>query len=96
MKQHLPAIVDCKSVRMSEGTIKALLDCKPRIFNPGKKLYDPARQEYADVSNTEVQFKRAPKDGNKFRLHINGKNTFQWFKDLWQSLRQTISRGIHR
>ncbi|WP_278745951.1 MobV family relaxase [Muribaculum intestinale] len=95
VKLLMPAILDCESVRMSEGTIKALLDCKPRIFNPGKKLYDPARQEYADVSNTEVQFKRDPKD-NQFHLHINGKNIFQWFKDLWQSLRQTISRGIRR
>lgn len=95
VKLLMPAILDCESVRMSEGTIKALLDCKPRIFNPGKKLYDPARQEYADVSNTEVQFKQDPKD-NQFHLHINGKNIFQWFKDLWQSLRQTISRGIKR
>lgn len=92
----MPAILDCESVRMSESTIKALLDCKPRIFNPGRKLYDPARQEYADVSNAEVQFKRDPNDDNKFRLHINGKNIFQWFKDLWQSLRQTISKTIRR
>ena len=95
VKLLMPAIIDCESVRMSEGTIKALLDCKPRIFNPGKKLYDPAKQEYADVGGTEVQFKQDPKD-NQFHLHINGKNIFQWFKDLWQSLRQTISRGIRR
>ena len=95
VKLLMPAIIDCESVRMSEGTIKALLDCKPRIFNPGKKLYDPAKQEYADVGGTEVQFKQDPKD-NQFHLHINGKNIFQWFKDLWQSLRQTISKGIRR
>ena len=94
VKQLLSAILDCESVRMSEGTIKALLDCKPRVFNSGQKLYDPTKQEYADVGGSEVQIKPDPKDGNQFRLHINGKNIFQWFKDLWQSLRQTISRGV--
>lgn len=94
--QLIPAIIDCESVRMGPNTIKALLDCKARVFNSGQKLYDPTKQEYADVGGTEVQIKPDPKDGNQFRLHINGKNIFQWFKDLWQSLRQTISRGIRR
>ena len=94
--QLIPAIIDCESVRMGPNTIKALLDCKARVFNSGQKLYDPTKQEYADVSGTEVQIKPDPKDGNQYRLHINGKNIFQWFKDLWQSLRQTISRGIKR
>lgn len=94
VKQLMPAILDCESVRMSEGTIKALLDCKPRVFNSDQKLYDPAKQDYADVSNAEVQIKPDPKDGNQFRLHINGKNIFQWFKDLWQSLRQTVGKGL--
>lgn len=96
VKLLMPAILDCESVRMSEGTIKALLDCKSRVFNSGQKLYDPTKQEYADVGGTEVQIKPDPKDGNQFRLQINGKNIFQWFKDLWQSLKQTISRGIRR
>ncbi len=96
VKLLMPAILDCESVRMSKGTIKALLDCKPRVFNYGQKLYDPTKQEYADVGGSEVQIKPDPKDGNQFRLHINSKNIFQWFKDMWQSLRQTISRGIRR
>lgn len=96
VKQLLPAILDCESVRMSEGTIKALLDCKPHNFSAGARLYDPLKEEYADVSKAEVQIKPDPKDGNQFRLHINGKNIFQWFKDLWQSLRQTIGKIIHR
>lgn len=96
VKLLMPAILDCESVRMSEGTIKALLDCQPHNFSAGARLYDPLKEEYADVSKTEVQIKPDPKDGNQFRLHINGKNIFQWFKDLWQSLRQTINRGIRR
>lgn len=62
---------------MAEATIKALLGYKLPVFNSGQKLYDPTKQEYADVGGTEVQIKPDPKDGNQFRLHINGKNIFQ-------------------
>lgn len=92
----LPAVIDCESVRMSEAVIKALLDCKPCVFNSGQTLYDPTKGRDMDVGGTEVQIKSDPTDGNKFRLHINGKNIFQWFKDMWHSLRQTISRGLKR
>lgn len=96
VKQLLPAIADCESVRLSENTIIGLLDCLPHRFSAGSRAYDPLKKEYADVSKAEVQIKRDPTDNNNFRLHINGKNVFQWFKNLWQSLRQTISRGIRR
>lgn len=96
VRQLIPAIIDCESVRLSEGTIRGLLDCQPHRFSAGSRVYDPLKEEYADVSRAEVQIKPDPKDGNQFRLHINGKNVFQWLKDLWQSLRQTISRGIRR
>ena len=72
----MPAILDCESVRMSKGTIKALLDCKPRVFNSGQTLYAPTKSRDMDVGGTEVQIKSDPTDGNKFRLHINGKNVF--------------------
>lgn len=93
VSQLLPAIHDCESVRMSDATIKALLDCQPHKFSEGAKLYDPARRDYADVGRTEVQIKRDPTDSNKFRLHINGSRIFQWFKDQWQRLTQKFSRG---
>ncbi len=89
----LPAILDCESVRMSEATIKALLDCQPHNFSIGARLYDPARQDYADVGGTQVQIKSDPTDNNKFRLHINGSRIFQWFKDQWKRLTQKIKRG---
>lgn len=89
----MPAILDCENVRMSEGIIKALLDCKPREFSSGQTLYDPNKGRDIDVGGTEVQIKRDPTDGNKFRLHINGSRIFQWFKDQWQRLTQKFSRG---
>ena len=89
----MPAILDCESVRMSEAVSKALLDCKPRVFNSGQTLYDPTKGRDMDVGGTEVQIKRDPTDGNNFRLHINGTRIFQWFKDQWQRLTQKFSRG---
>lgn len=76
VSQLMPAILDCEGVRMSEGTIKGLLDCQPHNFSAGSRLYDPLKEECADVSKTEVQNKPDPTDGNQFRLHINGKNIF--------------------
>ena len=95
-KEAVSNIIDCESVRLSEGTIRGLLGSQLHRFGAGSRVYDPLKEEYADVSKAEVQIKPDPKDGNQFRLHINGKNIFQRFKDLWQSLRQTLSRGIPR
>lgn len=93
VRQFIPAIIDCESVMLSEGTIRGLLDCQPHRFSAGPRVYDPLKEEYADVSKAEVQIKPDPKDGNQHRLHINGKNIFQWFKDLWQRLAQKFTRG---
>ncbi|MCM1093630.1 MAG: hypothetical protein NC421_06710 [Lachnospiraceae bacterium] len=47
---------------------------------------------FVPSNKAEVQIKPDPKDGNQFHLCINGKNIFQWFKDLRKSLRQTINQ----
>lgn len=90
----LPAIKDCIDVRMSDSQITALLDGKPRSFKTGSKLYDPNEEKDVDVGNVEVQIKRDPTDDNNYRLHLGGKRVFQWFKEKWQSLKQTVRRGF--
>ena len=92
----LPAIRDCIQVRMSDNIIKTLLDCKPRQFKSGQTLYDPNEKKDVDVGDVDVQIKRDPTDDNNFRLHLGGKRVFQWFKEMWQALKQTFSRGIRR
>lgn len=90
----IPAIEDCKAVRLSDRTIMVLLDCQSRTFSSGTSLYDPNERKDVDVSNVEVQIKRDPTDDNRFRLHLGGKRVFQWFKEKWQSLKQTVKRGF--
>lgn len=90
----IPAIEDCQAVRLSDKTIRVLLDCQSRTFNSGTTLYDPNERKDVDVSNVEVQIKRDPTDDNRFRLHLGGKRVFQWFKEKWQSLKQTVKRGF--
>ena len=92
----LPAIRDCIQVRMSDNIIKTLLDGKPRQFKSGHTLYDPNEKKDVDVGNVDVQIKRDPTDDNNFRLHLGGKRVFQWFKEMWQALKQTLRRGIRR
>uniref|UniRef100_UPI00272BA389 hypothetical protein n=2 Tax=uncultured Muribaculum sp. TaxID=1918613 RepID=UPI00272BA389 len=90
----LPAIRNCIQVRMSDAHITALLDEKPKSFKTGSMLYDPNEDKDVDVGNVEVQIKRDPTDGNNYRLHLGGKRVFQWFKEKWQSLKQTVKRGF--
>ncbi len=90
----LPAIRDCIRVKMSDPLITALLDGKPRSFKTGSTLYDPNEEKDVDVGNVEVQIKRDPTDGNNYRLHLGGKRVFQWFKEKWQSLKQSVRRGF--
>lgn len=90
----LPAIRDCIRVKMSDPLITALLDGKPRSFKTGSTIYDPNEEKDVDVGNVEVQIKRDPTDGNNYRLHLGGKRVFQWFKEKWKSLKQTVRRGF--
>ena len=90
----LPAIRDCIRVKMSDTLITTLLDGKPRSFKTGYTLYDPNEEKDVDVGNVEVQIKRDPTDDNNYRLHLGGKRVFQWFKEKWQSLKQTVKRGF--
>lgn len=90
----LPAIRDCIRVKMSDTLITTLLDGKPRSFKTGATLYDPNEEKDVDVGNVEVQIKQDPTDGNNYRLHLGGKRVFQWFKEKWQSLKQTVKRGF--
>lgn len=90
----LPAIRDCIQVRLSDSHIIALLDGKPRSLKTGSTLYDPNEEKDVDVGNVEVQIKRDPTDDNNYRLHLGGKRVFQWFKEKWQSLKQTVKRGF--
>ncbi len=31
---------------------------------------------------------------NNYRLHLGGKRVFQWFKEKWQSLKQTVKNSF--
>lgn len=90
----LPAIRDCIKVKMPDNLITMLLDGKPRSFKSGATLYDPDEKKDVDVGDVEVQIKRDPTDDNNYRLHLGGKRVFQWFKEKWQSLKQTVRRGF--
>ena len=90
----LPAIRDCIKVKMPDNLITMLLDGKPRSFKSGATLYDPDEKKDVDVGDVEVQIKQDPTDDNNYRLHLGGKRVFQWFKEKWQSLKQTVKNSF--
>ena len=79
---------------MPDNLITTLLDGKTRSFKSGYTFYDPDEEKDVDVGNFEVQIKRDSTDDSNYRLHLGGKRVFQWFKEKWQSLRQTIKKGF--
>ena len=83
---------------MPDNLITMLLDGKPRSFKSGATLYDPEVDKDVDkdvdVGNVEVQIKQDPTDDNNYRLHLGGKRVFQWFKEKWQSRKQTVKNSF--
>ena len=74
------------------GNPKDENDPKERIFNLPHTGTDEDKD--VDVGNVEVQIKQDPTDDNNYRLHLGGKRGFQWFKEKWQSLKQTVKNSF--
>lgn len=89
----LPAIEECQDVGFNDNSIKGLLSMNEYVLKSGTTLYYPFQQREVDASGAKVQIKRDPTD-NKFHLHVNGTRIFQWLKDQWQRLTQTVKRGF--
>ncbi len=89
----LPAIEECQDVGLNDNSIKGLLSMNEYVLKSGTTLYYPFQRREVDASGAKVQIKRDPTD-NKFHLHVNGTRIFQWLKDQWQRLTQTIKRGF--
>lgn len=89
----LPAIEECQDVGLSDNSIKGLISLQEYVLKSGMTLYYPFQRREVDASGATVQIKRDPTD-NKFHLHVNGTRIFQWLKDQWQRLTQTVKRGF--
>lgn len=89
----LPAIEECQDVGLNDNSIKGLLSMNEYVLKSGTTLYYPFQRREVDASGAKVQIKRDPTD-NKFHLHVNGIRIFQWLKDQWQRLTQTVKRGF--
>ena len=90
----LPAIEECQDVGLNDNSIKGLLSMNEYVLKSGATLYYPFHRREVDASGAKVQIKRDPTD-NKFHLHVNGTLIFQWLKDQWQRLTQTIKKGFN-
>lgn len=89
----LPAIEECQDVGLNDNSIKGLLSMNEYVLKSGTTLYYPFQRREVDASGAKVQIKRDTTD-NKFHLHVNGTRIFQWLKDQWQRLTQTVKRGF--
>lgn len=90
----IPALEECEQVGIPDSFARKLMDGGGRYLGNNVTLDYPEKREKIEVvAGTTFKFIRDPSD-NKFHLHINGKRIFQWLKEQWQSLKQTVKRGF--
>lgn len=90
----IPALEECEQVGIPDSFARKLMDGGGRYLGNNVTLDYPEKREKIEVvAGTTFKFIRDPSD-NKFHLHINGTRIFQWLKEQWQSLKQTVKRGF--
>ncbi len=90
----IPALEKCEQVGIPDSFARKLMDGGGRYLGNNVTLDYPEKREKIEVAaGTTFKFIRDPSD-NKFHLHINGKRIFQWLKEQWQSLKQTVKKGF--
>ena len=90
----IPALEECEQVGIPDSFARKLMDGGVRSLTKNVSLdYTDKNEKIEVVAGTTFKFIRDPSD-NKFHLHINGTRIFQWLKEQWQSLKQTVKRGF--
>lgn len=90
----IPALEECEQVGIPDSFARKLMDGGGRYLTKNVSLdYTDKNEKIEVVAGTTFKFIRDPSD-NKFHLHINGIRIFQWLKEQWQSLKQTVKRGF--
>lgn len=90
----IPALEECEQVGIPDSFARKLMDGGGRYLGNNVTLDYPEKREKIEVvAGTTFKFIRDPSD-NTFHLHINGTRIFQWLKEQWQSLKQTVKRGF--
>lgn len=90
----IPALEECEQVGIPDSFARKLMDGGGRYLTKNVSLDYPDKNEKIEVvAGTTFKFIRDSSD-NKFHLHINGTRIFQWLKEQWQSLKQTVKRGF--
>jgi len=90
----IPALEECEQVGIPDSFVRKLMDGSGRYLTKNVSLdYTDKNEKIEVVAGTTFKFIRDPSD-NKFHLHINGTRIFQWLKEQWQSLKQSVKRGF--
>lgn len=89
----IPALEECEQVGIPDSFARKLMDGRGLYLTKNVSLDYPERSEKIEVvAGTTFKFIRDPSD-SKFHLHINGTRIFQWLKEQWQSLKQTVKKA---
>lgn len=91
----IPALEECEEVGIPDSFARKLMDGGGRYLARNVTLDYPEKHDKVEVvAGTTFRFIRDPSD-NKFHLHINGTRIFQWLKEQWQKLKQSVKKGFN-
>lgn len=91
----IPALEECEEVGIPDSFARKLMDGGGRYLTTNVTLDYPEKHDKVEVAaGTTFKFIRDPSD-NKFHLHINGTRIFQWLKEQWQALIQSVKKSFN-
>jgi hypothetical protein len=92
LNEHLRTVQLCKGIGLTVDAIKKLFNGE--IVPVTGKLHSPEHDRDFSVQDAKLQLFREQDNPDKFRLSLNGQNIFDWFKQKYQEIKQTIRPHI--
>jgi len=90
LSENLQLAQFCRGIGLAIDTIKELFTGK-EVTVTGK-LHSPEHDRYFDVQEAKLQLYKEAQNPNKLHLSLNGQNIFDWFKQQFSKLNQSIRR----
>jgi len=92
LSENLRIVQLCKGVGLAVDTIKQLFTGAEVLFTG--KLHSFEHDRYFDVQDAKLQLYKEKGNPDKLHLSLNERNIFDWFKQQFSKLNQTIRRPI--
>ncbi len=92
LSENLKMAQLCRDIGLAIETIKEIFTGKEVIVTG--KLYSQEHDRYFNVQDDKLQLYKEHDKPDKLHLSLNGQNIFDWFKEQFKKVSQTIRRPV--